>query len=254
MLLRSITQHVKDQNWFAIFLDFFIVVVGVFIGIQVSNWNDARTEREQERTILAALKSDVVQSARDLTSLLELAESGSEHLRRLAEFVDGQHDDLGSREIDADIFYGLYSLNYFTPTNGTYNELVNSGRLGLINDTELRAKLQDLAGEIDFLKNEEAGIERMAYLTSDPILISKTDFRGFVSLPSPRKGAYLVEWVDPQKDRRDYKISLRTSAFLNVVLYRARLDLSFLNIAMRVGDLLEQAGQLIDRRIAELDG
>ena len=125
MLLRSITQHVKDQNWFAIFLDFFIVVVGVFIGIQVSNWNDARTEREQERTILAALKSDVVQSARDLTSLLELAESGSEHLRRLAEFVDGQHDDLDSREIDADIFYGLYSLNYFTPTNGTYNELGN---------------------------------------------------------------------------------------------------------------------------------
>ncbi|PHR93274.1 MAG: hypothetical protein COA69_04840 [Robiginitomaculum sp.] len=33
MRLRSIMKHVRDQNWFAIFLDFFIVVVGVFIGL-----------------------------------------------------------------------------------------------------------------------------------------------------------------------------------------------------------------------------
>ena len=36
MLLRSITKHVQDQNWFAIGIDFFIVVVGVFIGMQVA--------------------------------------------------------------------------------------------------------------------------------------------------------------------------------------------------------------------------
>ena len=42
MLLRRITQHVKDQNWFAVLIDFAIVVFGVFIGIQVANWNAAR--------------------------------------------------------------------------------------------------------------------------------------------------------------------------------------------------------------------
>jgi len=42
MRLRSITKNVKDQNWFAVWLDFFIVVSGVFIGIQLGNWNDAR--------------------------------------------------------------------------------------------------------------------------------------------------------------------------------------------------------------------
>lgn len=31
MLLRSLTKHVKAQNWFAVGLDFLIVVVGVFI-------------------------------------------------------------------------------------------------------------------------------------------------------------------------------------------------------------------------------
>ena len=42
MILRSITRHVRDQNWFAVGLDFLIVIVGVFIGIQVSNWNEER--------------------------------------------------------------------------------------------------------------------------------------------------------------------------------------------------------------------
>ena len=42
MLLRRITEHVRAQNWFAVGIDFVIVVVGVFIGIQVSNWNDKR--------------------------------------------------------------------------------------------------------------------------------------------------------------------------------------------------------------------
>lgn len=45
MLLRNITKHVKDQNWFAVALDFFIVVVGVFIGIQVANWNEVKSNK-----------------------------------------------------------------------------------------------------------------------------------------------------------------------------------------------------------------
>ena len=58
MLLRSITKHVSDQNWFAVFIDFLIVVVGVFIGIQVANWNEARQERHQEREFLIRLHQD----------------------------------------------------------------------------------------------------------------------------------------------------------------------------------------------------
>lgn len=58
MILRSVMQHVRDQNWFAVGLDFLIVVVGVFIGIQVANWNEGRIERIEEREILARLVDD----------------------------------------------------------------------------------------------------------------------------------------------------------------------------------------------------
>jgi len=47
MLLRRVIEHVKAQNWTAVGLDFVIVVVGVFIGIQVSNWNAQRAEADK---------------------------------------------------------------------------------------------------------------------------------------------------------------------------------------------------------------
>jgi hypothetical protein len=59
MPLRRITEHVKAQNWTAVALDFFIVVVGVFIGIQVANWNDARGDRAEYERALARLSVEI---------------------------------------------------------------------------------------------------------------------------------------------------------------------------------------------------
>jgi len=59
MLLRSLTKHVKDQNWFAVFLDFFIVVIGILIAFQITNWNEARTDAIREKEILAELLDDL---------------------------------------------------------------------------------------------------------------------------------------------------------------------------------------------------
>ena len=42
MLFRRIKAHVEKENWFAVGVDFAIVVIGVFIGLQVANWNEAR--------------------------------------------------------------------------------------------------------------------------------------------------------------------------------------------------------------------
>ncbi len=52
MILRRIAEHVKAQNWLAVALDFVIVVLGVFVAMQVANWNVARIERDLERAYL----------------------------------------------------------------------------------------------------------------------------------------------------------------------------------------------------------
>jgi hypothetical protein len=87
MLLRRITKHVKDQNWFAVGIDFVIVVVGVFIGIQVANWNDARTLQAQEHSYLVLLRDELVQNAERSADLLEYYTGVTEAGERALDFL-----------------------------------------------------------------------------------------------------------------------------------------------------------------------
>jgi len=59
MILRRVIEHVKAHNWFAVGIDFLIVVVGVFIGIQVSNLNAALVEAAKADSYLQRLHQDV---------------------------------------------------------------------------------------------------------------------------------------------------------------------------------------------------
>ncbi|WP_299083529.1 hypothetical protein [uncultured Paraglaciecola sp.] len=55
MLLRRITKHLKDQNWFAVTLDFIIVVIGVAVAMMGQQWlseRDQRTNTEQAEKVL----------------------------------------------------------------------------------------------------------------------------------------------------------------------------------------------------------
>lgn len=48
MILRRIVDAFRRQDWFTVFVETMIVVLGVFLGLQVNNWNAARSERAKE--------------------------------------------------------------------------------------------------------------------------------------------------------------------------------------------------------------
>lgn len=81
MLLRRLSQHIKNQNWFAVSLDFFIVVVGIFIGLQVTDWNNKIQRKERlnlaiQRTIQEASANIEIINAyqKDISNTIKTAE------------------------------------------------------------------------------------------------------------------------------------------------------------------------------------
>ena len=59
MLLRRFVRHITDQNWFAVGLDVIIVISGIFIGMQLNEWDEKRIEKQQEHIFLTQLKLDI---------------------------------------------------------------------------------------------------------------------------------------------------------------------------------------------------
>ena len=59
MILRRLSTNLRAQNWTAIAIEVLIVIVGVFIGTQVSNWNQDRLEKRATTQMLDQLLPEV---------------------------------------------------------------------------------------------------------------------------------------------------------------------------------------------------
>ncbi len=140
MLLRRIYQHIEDQNWFAVCIDFAIVVVGVFIGIQVANWNDERVAAANEAKLIARLTEEM----RALESELAVdAENYKSTVKATGALLTALRT--GAMPADEESFrWTLWRANHFEDIpslSASYQELVASGGLSRISNPELRAAL-----------------------------------------------------------------------------------------------------------------
>ncbi|MBC7767351.1 MAG: hypothetical protein H7124_01040 [Phycisphaerales bacterium] len=167
MILRRVIAHFRKQEWTAIAIDFVIVVLGVFVGLQVSNWNDARADRG----VVAGHLSEI---SEDLRSHLELHDAlyGSA-LARIAA-VDYIYDQAFQRRLPQqlvlsteswvapptppipedhlDNLMGYVDLVRITVSSRkAYESLINSGHMGMIENRELARDIQLYYGSYDDL-------------------------------------------------------------------------------------------------------
>jgi hypothetical protein len=55
MFVRRLRTSLQQQHWMTIVIELGIVIIGVFIGTQVANWNEARVEKAQTQRMLDQL-------------------------------------------------------------------------------------------------------------------------------------------------------------------------------------------------------
>jgi hypothetical protein len=76
MIPRRIAEHVKAHNWFAVSIDFVVVVVGVFIATQVDNWNDASAQKRRTALIVETLREDLRDAIRVQEAFIAEVDAG----------------------------------------------------------------------------------------------------------------------------------------------------------------------------------
>jgi len=141
MILARITKAIREQNWFAVVLEFIIVIAGVVIGFQVTEWRGERADRESERTYLARLHRDMVQSTCALQHNAAATESWNIRARRTLDALLVNDPDA----VDDTGFELIASTRVMTGSvnRATLNELVNGGQMNLISNDTLRARIAE---------------------------------------------------------------------------------------------------------------
>jgi hypothetical protein len=143
MILRRVTEHVKAQNWFAVAIDFLIVVIGVFVGIQVNNWNQERLSRVQERELLGRLRVEMERNIASAQEKIRFFDTVYDSAGRTYAFLGGDAPcagDCWQRIVDA--FYASQWRDV-RPIREAFDEME---RLGMPRDTRLKSALSNYYG------------------------------------------------------------------------------------------------------------
>lgn len=152
MLLRGITKHVKEQNWFAVFLDFVIVVVGILIAFQVTNWSQARQENAAVDSYLNSMSQTIEFDLNRLDALTDKRVAMMAQARAMSDgaFLSAKIDTQ-LIETGSEIFRNLSSYEYFNADQSVFDTFKSSGLLRNIQGYELESlifRYYNLANEI----------------------------------------------------------------------------------------------------------
>ena len=141
MILRHFSESLKEQNWTTILIEFFLLVSGVFLGIQAANWNEQRAEDIKAKAYLARirvnLEADLLSIERREALWRQVTAYGKGAIRyaETGELVEGS----AWKTVLA--FYQASQIWQWVTSDSTYQEMRSGGELGLIRDQYLRDRL-----------------------------------------------------------------------------------------------------------------
>lgn len=179
MIFRRIRAHIEKENWFAVALDFFIVVAGILIAFQITNWNDARSDRIREGQYFEYLRSDIQEelgALEEVQSALRIGLSVTETM-----FADALGETMPrsmmmsasakSSGANAEIpipepidVSGIARENFlsfavfnriFNEDNSTFKTLQDTGDFGIISDKSLAQDIANYYANIEVVRNLE---------------------------------------------------------------------------------------------------
>lgn len=137
MILRRLSQSLKTQNWTAIWIEFILLVSGVFLGMQVSNWNAERELSKKTEVFTARLLADLRYELWSERLLIEYYKDVQDNAILALDVLSGTKAQTDEQFLISAYRSSQYRWNI--QRRATYDELVSTGSIGLIASDKLRA-------------------------------------------------------------------------------------------------------------------
>lgn len=172
MMLRRLAQSLREQNWTAIVIEFVLLVSGVVLGIQVSNWNAERVSSKQSEIFTGRLREDLKTEAWNYISLNGYYGNVLSNAERTLDALEG--DAQLSNEALIIAAYRATQYGEAVRHRSTYDELTSTGSLGLIKDPMLRKTALEVYNSVAYENLKSEGINsryRIAFRMKIPLKV-----------------------------------------------------------------------------------
>lgn len=141
MQLRRLASKLRNRDWASVGIEIVIVVVGVLIALQVSNWNDDRKDHLRGDENLARMQSELADDVERLAEISVFWVAVNE--QGMAALAHAEQGTLykGSAWKTLLAYYQASQIWPYRKDDTTFQEIRASGEFGLIQDPALRTRI-----------------------------------------------------------------------------------------------------------------
>jgi len=139
VILHRLAQAIRRQDWSMVVMEVVIVVLGVFIGIQVANWNEERLQQESASVYIERIREDLAANREDLSQRAAYFSKTREHGLAALQALDRPQDKLGEA-----FLIDIYQASQIVARvfgRDTYDEILAVGAIGALKNVSVRKRL-----------------------------------------------------------------------------------------------------------------
>ena len=192
MRLRRVIEHLQSQHWTSVAVEFVIVVVGVFIGIEVANWNEGRQESRRAERVLVDLQAEFIGIDKTAKALGGFYESTLRNQAILLQNLKAGKFEAAQKEaLKNAVALGLVYGDP-PPPSGTFRDMLSSGNLGLVRDKALRLKLIEYDQSLEIINNSDTNIQ-IGLSNFYPAYVRHMSMKSGTTLPNFKDDSLFVD-------------------------------------------------------------
>lgn len=176
MILARMAGAIKRQDWFQVIIEIMIVVIGIYLGFQVTEWGEEREAENQERIYLEQIRAEII----DTLPLAQRRFEENDELRKkvhdVTYYVSGTAGDISLTDDHCVAINRSHNIVNNAPVLTSLAELVNGGQLANLENEQLKNLIArymraSAADELRFL-NRDRNARRLS--TNYPGMIKVT--------------------------------------------------------------------------------
>lgn len=214
MMLRRLTGHIRQENWFDITLEFVVIVVGLFLAFQLDRWYESQRIKSDLHAHLVSLTEDFAENEARLNLAISVGEQEMDAAITLRAEIRKDSPDLSVAELN-DLISQTSLLPGFSAVDLAYRNLFSGGTLSDLSSPDLQKELADFYAAYELTKLIQ-NTQELQYVTIwQPYALNNLDYAASNrKVRAGRDDPVLRPYIDPDL----ILTAMKTKQFENIVV------------------------------------
>ena len=251
---RKIRKQMADDNRPLKYMRYAIgeivlVVIGILIALQINTWNNERIEKRKEHSVLLGLHKTFSDNLENLNNIITMSRTSFDSCKKMLSLMGPNASDYTTKEVDSLIDL-MINYSTYDPSVGTLDDIINSGKLNIIQNPVLKTNISNWSGMMDDTKKDIRITNDHNFNVLVMFLYDKVNFKN-VPIPIRVIEKTQLNITEPSHFPADYNAIIRSKEFENLVDFHALNMLFLISEYLRIQDYLETNLSLLEVEIGD---